>query len=792
MVERRYQTAVIAALLAIGTACTVSGPTATDARQGELTDTAPQSSSDTEEQPATSTGPQPGTSDRPPSADAKPAPATTVVDEVVAGIEIVSTIIEAGLNNGAVADVSDVATVDGETPTGIIVGSLAAARSRPEHATVWTIADQDLAPLALDDGGADASKLHGVATDGEHVWATGVVDIDGHGRPAVWWSTDGGTTFDGPDFPLEGPGSGWDVAFADGIAVVVSTMSLDDGDRLLVSRAEADGWAHVELPLVGNNASVTGIVEGGGVLLVAGWSEIDGHPTGAVWRSADAGRSFERIDDPAIATSTVIGPPSAGLDGYVATAARPADRPTVLLTSTDGVSWREIELSMDYGGTTRSGLEAGAGPLIALGGTLVIGMTDQWAALATVNRTGVGSYENVPFDWASNLFREPRPFHLPTGLHAVGGTGTLFVVAGSRSDRWFNVASAGEAWGADAAELFVQSTSNGLVLETRSFPEAEESGSGVRWWSGAQFFGREDDRWGSLGDMPVNASLASDGEVDLALVFTTDPSDSGTVGPTSGTAIAIRDGGSWSSPELVASGPGADLLWDAVRSETGLVAVGARYTRDVDGASGATPMIFENDGSAWVETVADLGLDGSAELRAVVAAGDGSIAASGVVRESGSEQALVVRRDASGIWRRLPIGTFADRPPLSDVVLLPRSTGVDVLGREPEAWVRYYTTDQTTERTAIAFLDAVRDSVVAAVEFDRRRFLVGVTERAERRTLAVWELIDEGFVSAVELREVPASFDLQVHSAAVEGGRLLIGGTSNHAYALWEIDLGDQ
>ena len=687
----------------------------------------------------------------------------------------------------------------------IVVGSTADAPGSPRTATVHVSSDStNFSRLDLDDLDAAESFARSIDRIDEHTVVAGeIVGADGRPTAVMWTSTDRATSFGPPVEVVVAPSAVADVVVWDGGVAVTTYVTNDQGLTTLAVSTSTDGaiWTRADLEVPGIHPAIGGIARLGERLVVTGSFDLGPNLASVSWTSDDGGASFTINGGGVLAASSSVGPPSLIDGGLVAMAARSGNATTRLVTSTDGIAWAEIELSVTLSDRPRS-LAAGAtGTVIAHDGGYAMGTTEQVGAVALVGRDGVGTLTFAP-DPTTDLFGAPIVLEVGGALRAVASSTTGWRVAtwDPASARWTTGGGVEPVSdGPASSSVRFATTSTGVVANASIYPRVTRIPGGGFSWEGVDgWFVEDGDSWIPIPRREIRArttDLVSSGALDLAVISVKDdPGDDDLSGPIGGTDVSVRpSGGEWGERTTLLTGPGGDYVDAATATATGgFLVVGSRNLRDEVGNSTSSPVLMEYADGAWVDLPIGVDLGPDFSLSAVAETDDGRRAASGSSFDGAEYRSVVLSPGADGVWNQVAL---TDAPPdfsIDDLTAVGAS--LQILADEGTGWSIYTSRDDGSfARTALDF-GTGQVSLTGVVDVDGATVLVGTSNVLGVSTLAVWRLDASGALQPVSLDGPPTATGLRVTDAVVasgatEGGRLSIGVVARHQSTVVRVDL---
>ena len=291
--------------------------------------------------------------------------------------ELTWTAVDTGLAAPDDQEIADAAVVD---RTIVAVGHDDAGGNR--NAAVWTSSDgrrwTRVSGTSL--GTTGEQRMEAVATTGDDVVAVGSERIGGDVDPAVWRSSDRGTSWDRVEGATSGLHEAGDqamqvvVAAAPGVVAAGFDTSPDgDLDAAVWTSKDGSGWTRLtQAALTGpGDQQIFGATTLDDRLIVVGSTASGGDLDGAVWVRADG--EWSKVDD-----GSLGGPGDQQIDAIVAddtglTAvgwnASGGDVDAAVWTSADGSSWDRVAASDVPGGAGDQRMSC----VTSVGGTLFAG-----------------------------------------------------------------------------------------------------------------------------------------------------------------------------------------------------------------------------------------------------------------------------------------------------------------------------------------------------------------------------------------------------------------------------------
>lgn len=643
-------------------------------------------------------------------------------------------------------------------------------------------------PGAAGDG---VQSVSDVVTDGTGILALGFENVDGDGRPLLWFSADG-TEWQAVDggsggtFDTEGDEAVVDIASGpSGFVAVGYRDGESDVDGLAWISADGVEWQPAEIPSpegathwsLSSVAAAPGGYSIGGSVTTAG---VGTRP--AVWRSAD-GRSWSppsslplHDDGPSAPAGFGVDHVTATADGWLATGGRWLPH---VWQSADGASWNLAPDVTDVyfpEGVRIGDIDGAGGVVVAVGSP------------SAVLRLAGGSWH----------VREGAPF--PSGgaepyVGSVTVSGETVIVGGGRdapasSDRFGP--STGAVWtrGADGTwERHTIGLDAGPVHDVVATSAAtfavgiEQRLGAVR--RGGDNYGpdavvwarQDDDSWQRIGTAPLP------------------PVGSSPDGPFEGAEPP-------SAPPL--GGPGNTFLNEAVPLGGGWIAVGGAYADDAGGVwQGDGLVVASGDGTSWGGEDAAAGGPGDQQFNGVCAAPDGSAVAVGTSSDRADGEMFVRHRDPQGVWSVGAAeggGSFADQGH-SAITCAAAEDGYIVVGEvengddtDAAAWTSPDGVTWTRlDDDALGGDGDQSASAVVAVP-SGGWLLGGGDDSGGDDDAALWRIDPDGDVTRRDAGEdaLGGRGDQHVYDIAVVGDGLVVVGSDHLRIGLWESPVIDR
>ncbi|HEX5947507.1 MAG TPA: hypothetical protein VFY82_14575 [Acidimicrobiales bacterium] len=637
------------------------------------------------------------------------------------------------------------------------------------------------------DGRQAATRL---VTDGTRALALGFENVDGEGRPLLWFTPDGEewqSVDGGPGgvFDATGDESVLDIGLGPAGLVAVGNRSSDAGSEGLAwSSTDGVEWAPVDLPAADGAAqwSLQSVAVADGYT-IGGSATISHQGTvPLVWRSAD-GRSWSnptplplhdngRFSTNGVAVDRLAATP----DGWVASG---GDWMPHVWQSTDGSAWTLApDLTDTYfpDGVDLGDVDAAGGLVVALGSP------------PAVLRLSDGAWE------VSEGAEMPNGGAAPQA-GAVSVAGDSVVVGGRRtgastSERF--ASSTGAVWtraadgtwrrrtiGLDAGPVHdLVATATGVVavgMEQRL--GAMRRGGANFGPDGVVWTRDEDEHWTRIGTeaLPPFGSTP-DGPYDGA-----EPPSTAPVG-----------------------GPGNSWLDAVVPVGQGWIAVGGTFVEDGSGGfQGDGLVVASSDGLSWGGEDAAAGGVGDQSFDGACVAPDGSVVAVGSSSDRSGGSAVVRHRDPQGVWvAGAPEGGGAFAEESHSVWDCAASEDGYVVvgevdaGRNDDAAVWTSSDGITWARLDDDLFGGAGDqSAAAVVALPSGGWLVGgADDSSGDEDAALWRIDADGEVTRRDAGEAALGGrgDQRVYDLAVVDDGLVVVGADHLRVGLWESPVVDR